>query len=71
MEDLTGLDFSKQPKEGAPGFYEFTFDAEETGDTFLDFEGWGKGCAFIERIQSRAVLGRSDRRSACIFQRRF
>ena len=47
MEDLTGLDFSKQPKEGAPGFYEFTFDAEETGDTFLDFEGWGKGCAFI------------------------
>lgn len=47
MEDLTGLDFSKQPKEGAPGFYEFTFDAEETGDTFLDFEGWGKGCAFV------------------------
>ncbi len=42
MEDLTGLDFSKQPKGGAPGFYEFTFDAEEAGDTFLDFEGWGK-----------------------------
>jgi len=23
------------------------FAAEETGDTFLDFAGWGKGCVFV------------------------
>ena len=22
-------------------------EVEEPGDTFLDFEGWGKGCAFL------------------------
>lgn len=47
MEDLSGLDFSKAPKEGTPGFYEFTFEAEEPGDTFLDFTGWGKGCVLL------------------------
>ncbi len=30
-----------------PSFTKFTFDIEETGDTFLDFTGWGKGCAFV------------------------
>ncbi len=47
MEDLTGLDFEKPLAEGTPGFYEFSFEAEEIGDTFLDFDGWGKGCAFL------------------------
>ncbi len=42
MEDLSGLSFEKPVKEGEPGFYEFVFAAEETGDTFLDFAGWGK-----------------------------
>ena len=28
-------------------FYHFTLDVDETGDTFLDFEGWGKGCIFL------------------------
>ncbi|MCD8327294.1 MAG: beta-galactosidase, partial [Lachnospiraceae bacterium] len=47
MEDVSGLDFTKEPAPGTPGFYEFSFEAEEVGDTFLDFTGWGKGCAFI------------------------
>jgi len=47
MEDLSGLSFEKPVKEGEPGFYEFVFAAEETGDTFLDFAGWGKGCVFV------------------------
>lgn len=47
MEDLSGLDFSKPAVEGAPGFYEFVFEADETADTFLDFAGWGKGCVLV------------------------
>lgn len=47
MEDLSGLDYSKPRKEKEPGFYEFTFHVEETGDTFLDFTGWGKGCILV------------------------
>ena len=47
MEDLSGLDFSRPLAEGTPGFYEFTFEAQETADTFLDFEGWGKGCVLV------------------------
>lgn len=47
MEGLSGLDFSQPPKAGAPGFYEFCFETEETGDTFLDFAGWGKGCVLV------------------------
>lgn len=47
MEDLSGLSFDAPLKEGEPGFYEFLFTAEETGDTFLDMTGWGKGCVFV------------------------
>ena len=47
MEDLSGLDFEVPIKAGEPGFYEFTFEADETGDTFLDFTGWGKGCVLV------------------------
>lgn len=47
MENLNGIDFSETPKEGEPGFYEFVFEVEELGDTFLDFKGWGKGCAVL------------------------
>lgn len=47
MEDLSGLDFGKPLAEGTPGFYEFTFETGEPGDTFLDFTGWGKGCVLV------------------------
>ncbi len=37
----------KKDVQGEPTFYRFTFIAEEVGDTFLDFEGWGKGVAIV------------------------
>lgn len=47
FNNLEKLDFSKGYEEGTPGFYKFVFEVEEAGDTFLDFGGWGKGCAFL------------------------
>lgn len=47
LDNLEKLDFTKEYKEGLPSFYRFTFDVEEAGDTFVELEGWGKGCVFI------------------------
>lgn len=47
LDNVDKLDFSKGYTEGLPAFYHFSLDAEEAGDTFLDFEGWGKGCIFL------------------------
>lgn len=47
MDNIEKVDFSGAYLPGTPAFYRFLFQAEETGDTFLDFEGWGKGCAFV------------------------
>lgn len=47
LEHIEQVDFSKEYRAGLPGFYLFIFEAEELGDTFLDFEGWGKGCVFV------------------------
>ena len=47
LGNIQQVDFSKGYQPGLPGFYRFIFKAEEIGDTFLDFSGWGKGCAFV------------------------
>ncbi len=47
LDNLEKLDYSKGCQEGTPGFYRFWLDVDEPADTFLDFEGWGKGCAFL------------------------
>lgn len=47
LDNIEKVDFSKEYKEGLPGFYRFTVDIDETADTFLNFEGWGKGCVFV------------------------
>ena len=47
LDNLDRLDFSRGWRAGLPAFYRFSFFAEEIGDTFLDFSGWGKGCAFL------------------------
>lgn len=47
LDNLGRIDFSKEYRAGLPGFYRFVFQADVPGDTFLDFSGWGKGCAFI------------------------
>ena len=46
-EQIARIDFSAGYAKGIPAFYEFTFEVDEPADTFLDFEGFGKGCAFI------------------------
>ena len=50
LDNLSGLDFSGEWQEGLPGFYRFTLDVDEAADTFLDFQGWGKGCAFVNGV---------------------
>lgn len=47
LDNVEQIDFTGDYRERTPAFYRFTFTAEEMGDTFLDFTGWGKGCAFL------------------------
>ncbi len=56
LDNVEALEFKDAPSFGAseqtgaytsPAFYRFEFEANESADTFLDFAGWGKGCAFI------------------------
>lgn len=47
LDNVEKIDFTKGYAGGTPAFYRFCFVVEETGDTFLDFAGWGKGCAFL------------------------
>lgn len=47
LDNVEKVDFSKGYKAGTPSFYKFSFYTTEPKDTFLDFEGWGKGCAFL------------------------
>ncbi len=47
LDNTDKIDFAKEYKENTPAFYKFTFEADEKCDTFLDFEGWGKGVIFI------------------------
>lgn len=47
LDNVGSIPFDKGYTEGMPAFYKCSFDVEEVGDTFLDLEGFGKGCAFI------------------------
>jgi len=47
LDRIEKVDFGREYIPGTPGFYWFTFETKEPGDTFLDFTGWGKGCAFV------------------------
>jgi len=47
LDNVENIDFTKGYKEHVPAFYRFVFHAQELGDTFLDFSGWGKGVAFV------------------------
>ncbi len=47
LDNVEKVDFSGDYLPGTPAFYRFAFHAEEVGDTFLDFEGWSKGCVFV------------------------
>lgn len=47
LDNIDKVDFSGYHKENTPSFYEFEFNVDEVGDTFLNLEGFGKGVAFI------------------------
>lgn len=47
LDNVDRVDFGGEYLPGTPAFYRFVFQVEEAGDTFLDFQGWGKGCAFV------------------------
>lgn len=47
FNNIDQVDFSGEFKENTPAFYEYEFDANELGDTFLNTGGFGKGVAFI------------------------
>lgn len=47
LDNLEKLDFGRGYTEGLPGFHRFELTVEEKGDTFLEPEGWGKGCIFV------------------------
>ena len=51
MDNLEQLDYNAGYEEGIPAFYRFEFEAEEIGDTFLDFAGWGKGFVVVNGFQ--------------------
>ena len=46
-EQISALDFGSECREGAPAFYRFEFNVDEPCDTFLDTEGFCRGCAFV------------------------
>ncbi|MCR4762116.1 MAG: beta-galactosidase [Lachnospiraceae bacterium] len=47
LDDIGAVDFSGAYTEKTPSFYRFVFSVYEPADTWLDFTGWGKGCAFV------------------------
>ena len=50
LDNIDKIDFSGYYKENTPAFYEYEFEANEIGDTFLNTEGFGKGVAFINNF---------------------
>ena len=47
LDNLEKLDFTKGYTEKLPAFHRFTVNVEKGADTFLELEGWGKGCVFL------------------------
>ena len=47
LDNLERIDFSKEYVNGTPAFYRICFEIRETGDTFMELDGWGKGCVFV------------------------
>lgn len=46
-KQISAIDFSRGHSGNSPAFYRFTLNVDEPCDTFLDTEGFGKGCAFV------------------------
>lgn len=46
-EQIGKISFDEGYFAGVPAFYRFEFEADELCDTFLELDGFGKGCAFV------------------------
>ena len=55
LDNIDRLDFDRDCTEGLPAFYRFELEVDEACDTFLELDGWGKGCVFLNGFN----LGRS------------
>ncbi|MGL5381286.1 glycoside hydrolase family 35 protein [Clostridium sp.] len=47
LDNINNVDFTLGYKENTPSFYEYTFNIDEVGDTFLHLDKFGKGSVFI------------------------
>ncbi|MFT5871451.1 MAG: beta-galactosidase [Clostridium sp.] len=47
LDNIENVNYNEGYEEGTPGFYKFELQVEILGDTFLRFDGWGKGCIFV------------------------
>lgn len=47
LDNLDKLDFTKGFTEGKPTFSKFELIVKDLSDTYLDMEGWGKGCVLV------------------------
>ncbi len=47
MHDLSALRFTARGGPGSPAFRRGRFPLTDTGDTFLDLRGWGKGVVWV------------------------
>lgn len=49
LDNTDLLEFNTEVEEDVnePGFHKFVINIDEPADTFLNMEGWGKGCVFI------------------------
>ena len=47
LDNVDKIDFTKGYTEGLPAFYRFELEVTERADTFLELDGWGKGCVFL------------------------
>lgn len=46
LKDISSLTYNENKKD-YPGFYRGVFEADEVGDTFIEFESWKKGIIYI------------------------
>ncbi|HFH9838358.1 TPA: beta-galactosidase family protein [Streptococcus suis] len=50
LDDLSGLDFTGDWKEGQPAFYRYQLEVRDLSDTYLDMTGFGKGVVFVNNV---------------------
>jgi len=47
LTNIDKVDFTGEYKTGVPAFYKGNLVVNDSADTFLELEGWGKGCVFV------------------------